>query len=328
MELVNQDQNALNKAAANAFMLLGITVRFYTGTTKLVDAAKRAEESAGATDTGARMYINALGAHHNELKYVIGKYQKVRTYLYLATLSFSQAEEGQQKRGKRLAPVTRVPEILNQLSVLKKEAVDALNDLLPNWDHLCNIAASRAGMFRDEMRFPSAEEVRGKFSIQIAVPECIEPVDMSRFGSLPAALANEIAEARNASLTFQLEGAKTEAMNAAKSHMDVVAKQLTDGVRLSETLVSLSTLHSQTLRDMVTGYDNDPRIIAMADRIDAEIANCTTAVWKDSAYARYKSRDAARVISKGLTAMTKPAAVPQITANQTLAGGLLADLLD
>tara|TARA_R110000751_G_scaffold151525_1_gene256483 strand:+ start:132 stop:1121 length:990 start_codon:yes stop_codon:yes gene_type:complete len=329
MDLINQDQNTLNNAATNAFMLLAVTVRFYTGTTKLVDAAKRAEEQAGAEDTGARMYINALGAHHNELKYVIGKYQKVRTYLYLATLAFSQAEEGQQKRGKRLACVTRVPEILNQLAVLKVEAVDALNDLLPNWDHLCNIAASRAGMFRDEMKFPTAEEVRQKFSIQISVPECIEPVDMSRFGSLPTALANEIAEARNSQLAAQLEGAKTEAMNAAKAHMDIVAKQLTDGKRLSETLVSLSTLHSQTLRDMVTGYDNDPRIIAMADRIDTEIANCTTEVWKDSAYARYKSRDAARVISKGLSAMTKPVTPSQVQAtNQSLAGGLLADLLD
>ena len=329
MELINQDQHKLNEVAANAFMLLGVTVRFYTGTTKLVDAAKRAEDHAGASDTNARMYINALGAHHGDLKAVISKFQKARTYLYEQTLSFSQAEEGQQKRGKRLAPVTAVPEILNQLAILKADAYDSLNDLLPHWDHLCNIAASRAGMFSDEMKFPTASEVREKFSISIAIPECIEPVNMERFGSLPTALANQIAEARNNQLAKQLEGAKTEAMNAARDHMTIVAKQLTDGVRLSDTLVTLSALHSKMLRDMVTGYDNDPRIIAMADMIDTDIACYNVDSWKTHEGARVISRNAAKVIVKGLSAMTAPVTPAQTQAtNQSLAGGLLADLID
>jgi hypothetical protein len=249
--------------------------------------------------------------------------------LYEVTLSFSQAEEGQQKRGKRLAAVTAVPEILNKLTALKADAYDSLNDLLPQWDHLCNIAASRAGMFGDEIKFPTASEVRDKFSISIDIPECIEPVNMARYGSLPASLANEIAEARNKQLATQLEGAKTEAMNAAKAHMAIVAKQLTDGVRLSDTLVTLSALHSKMLRDMVTGYDNDPRIIAMADMIDTEIACHNTEQWKSSPSTRIKSRNAAKVIVKGLTAMTKPVTPAQVQAtNQSLAGGLLADLID
>ena len=329
MDLINQDQKQLNNVAANAFMLLAVTVRFYTGTAKLVDAAKRAEDHAGASDTNARMYINALGAHHGLLKAVISKFQKVRSYLYEVTLSFSQAEEGQQKRGKRLAAVTAVPEILNKLTALKADAYDSLNDLLPQWDHLCNIAASRAGMFGDEIKFPTASEVRDKFSISIDIPECIEPVNMARYGSLPASLANEIAEARNKQLATQLEGAKTEAMNAAKAHMAIVAKQLTDGVRLSDTLVTLSALHSKMLRDMVTGYDNDPRIIAMADMIDTEIACHNTEQWKASPSTRIKSRNAAKVIVKGLTAMTAPVTPAQKQAtNQSLAGGLLADLID
>jgi len=152
---------------------------------------------------------------------------------------------------------------------------------------------------------------------------------MARYGSLPASLANEIAEARNKQLATQLEGAKTEAMNAAKAHMAIVAKQLTDGVRLSDTLVTLSALHSKMLRDMVTGYDNDPRIIAMADMIDTEIACHNTEQWKASPSTRIKSRNAAKVIVKGLTAMTAPVTPAQKKAtNQSLAGGLLADLID
>ena len=163
----------------------------------------------------------------------------------------------------------------------------------------------------------------------ISNPECISPVDMDRFGSLPVPLANEISAKANDQLTSQLESAKTEAMKAAKDHMDVVIKQLTDGKRLSETLVSLSALHSKMLRDLVDGYDNDPRIIAMADRIDAEIASQSVDRWKDSDYARLTSLKAAETVSKGLDAMAQPVTPDQIdSTNQSLAGGLLADLLD
>ena len=310
-------------------MLLTVSVSVYDGIAKLSEAAERAEREAGAEDTSARMYINALGMHHGELKSVMGKYKRIRTYLYQNTLSFSQAEEGMQKRGKRLIPVVRVPEVLNQLNVLKKEAESALDDLLPHWDHLCNIAQSRAGQFSTEIKYLNSSEVRGRFKASISNPECISPVDMDRFGSLPTSLANKIAKASNDKLTSQLESAKTEAMKAAKSHMDVVIKQLTDGKRLSETLVSLSALHSKMLRDLVEGYDNDPRILAMADRIDNEIASQSVDMWKQSDYRRNKSIDAAKIISKGLEAMVQPVTPDQIqSTNQSLAGGLLADLID
>ena len=329
MDLINQDQSNLNSRACNAFMLITVSVSFYDGIAKLKDAAERAETEAGAKDTNARMYINALGAHHGALKEVIGKYKKIRTHLYQNTLSFSQADEGMQKRGKRLVPVTRVPELLAKLNDLKTDAESALNDLLPEWDHLCNIAQSRSGQFGNEIHYLTSQEVRSRFKATVAVPECISPVDMDRFGSLPTSLANEIAQASNDQLTNQLESAKAEAMKAAKDHMDVVIKQLTDGKRLSETLVSLSALHSKMLRDLVDGYDNDPRIIAMADRIDAEIASQSVDRWKDSDYARLTSLKAAETVSKGLDAMAKPVTPDQIdSTNQSLAGGLLADLLD
>jgi len=83
------------------------------------------------------------------------------------------------------------------------------------------------------------------------------------------------------------------------------------------------------LRDLVDGYDNDPRIIAMADRIDTEIASQSVDRWKDSDYARLTSLKAAETVSKGLGAMAQPVTPDQVqSTNQSLAGGLLADLLD
>ena len=70
MDLINQDQNNLNSRACNAFMLLTVSVAVYDGIAKLTEAAQRAEKEAGADDTGARMYINALGMHHGDLKNV------------------------------------------------------------------------------------------------------------------------------------------------------------------------------------------------------------------------------------------------------------------
>ena len=51
--------------------------------------------------------------------------------------------------------------------------------------------------------------------------------------------------------------------------------------------------------------------------------------WKDSDYARLTSLKAAETVSKGLDAMAQPVTPDQIdSTNQSLAGGLLADLLD
>ena len=48
-------------------------------------------------------------------------------------LNLSDCEDGQQKRGKRLVPVAKVPEVLAKLAEMKGEAFAALNAFLPDY---------------------------------------------------------------------------------------------------------------------------------------------------------------------------------------------------
>src|SRR6056300_1581704 len=122
------------ETAVNNFMLLQVTIR-------KADPMKRSKVASDAAATQCRVNhtvpvntrVGSLGTLTTDLKAVNSKYAAVRTYLYENTLPFTDAEDGQQKRGMRLIPVTRVPEVLSKMAALKGEAERALTEFMPRY---------------------------------------------------------------------------------------------------------------------------------------------------------------------------------------------------
>jgi hypothetical protein len=149
---------------------------------------------------------------------------------------------------------------------------------------------------------------------------------------LPAGLAADIAKRHEQTLAKQLEGAKDAAIKGAKDHMDTVEKQLTEGKRLHKSLLDNAKTHAAMLRGMVKGYDNDPRVLQLADLIDEQIGSITSIEHvKHSTIVRDRAVRAAKTVSKGLSdlaAAPKSSPAP-ISADSIVAGdSLLADLID
>lgn len=318
-------------------MLIELSLPRWDGIAKLKGGAEKAAIRASANPQAFSGYVKMLGGHHAELKLVKSKYSAVRTYFYNNTLPFSQADADSQKRGARLIPVCRVPEFLAALQKLIQAAEETLESFLVEYDRFVSIAQSDdLGEWKNEVEYPSADEVRGKFGARISPPRAIPSCDMARFGSLPAALAAEIAEANAKSINDQLMQAKQSVMNQAEDQMKRAARQLKSGGRMSSALIENSAHIARLLRDMTMGFDNDPRLIAMADLIDENISKIANVdVWKSGEGIRKKSYQAATTVSKGLRdlrqAADKQAVVNKSTVKQssgnTAIGGLLADLI-
>jgi hypothetical protein len=320
------------ETAVNNFMLLQITVR-------KADPMKRSKVASDAAATECRVNrtvpvntrVGALGTLTTDLKAVNSKYVALHSYMYENTLPFTEAEEGQHKRGKRLIHVLQVPEVLSILAGMKREAKAALVEFMPRYREYYE-ARDRVDLgLVSDVDMPTPEALAAKYDVVISPPQPI-PVFAADKLQLPAGLAAEIAKRHEQTLVKQLEGAKNTAMKGAKDHMDLVERQLTDGKRLHQSLLDNAKTHATLLRGMVKGYDNDPRVLQLADLIDEQIGSIASIEYvKHSTIVRDRAVRAAKTVSKGLSdlaAAPKSSPAP-ISADSIVAGdSLLADLID
>jgi hypothetical protein len=320
------------ETAVNNFMLLQITVR-------KADPMKRSKVASHAAATQCRVNrtvpvntrVGALGALTADIKAVNSKYVAMHSYMYGNTLPFTDAEDDQHKRGKRLIPAVEVPEVLSILAGMKREAFDALAEFMPRYREYYE-ARDRVDLgLVSDVDMPTPEALAAKYDVVISPPQPI-PVFAADKLQLPAGLAAEIAKRHEQTLVKQLEGAKNTAMKGAKDHMDLVERQLTDGKRLHQSLLDNAKTHAKLLRGMVKGYDNDPRVLQLADLIDEQIGSITSIEHvKHSTAVRGRAVRAAKTVSKGLSDLAAaPKFSPAPTSADSIVTGdsLLADLID
>ena len=58
--------------------------------------------------------------------------------------------------------------------------------------------------------------------------------------------------------------------------MAKLEKQMTDGVRLHQSLVDETMRHASLIRGMVENFDNDPRVFDVLDLLDEKVAHLAT----------------------------------------------------
>jgi len=320
--------------AANAFMLIQVSISKYSGIVKLPKSLREAYAlEQNVASKNVKMSFEVLGQHHHHLSKVIAAFAAIRTYLYDNTLPMSQADGDQQARGDRLVAVTRVPEVITKLGKLERLALDALAGFLSNYDTY--VRTANLGLIRKHIKHLSLDEVGRRFNISISPPKLIPVLDMARYGSLPADLAQKIADANARELATQLDCAKNAAVKGAETVMKTVVEQLTVGKRLSPSLITNATHAAKMLRDMTRGYDSDPRLLEFADMIDNKIGNIKdTSVWKDKPKKKAGSLAAAKKVLSQIDRIRKAdEKVAKLAADKSdsnltpIGGGMLADLL-
>ena len=323
----------MQQTIANNYMVLDLSLgRADPMKHSAVASDAAASECKVNSEVPVRTRVGVLGRMTVAIREVNSKFASIRTWLYDNTLPFTDCEEGQQKRGKRIVPVSRVPEVLAKLLELKAEAFAALDAFMPEYRQYY-AAHNRDDLGRvSDIDLPDPDVLAGKYRVTIGAPEPLPVFNVDSL-ALPAGLAADIAQRHHDRLTKQLDGAKQAAIEGAQKHMDVVEKQLTDGKRLHQSLLDNAKRHATLLRDMVEGYDNDPRVLEVADLIDQRIASIPNIEQvKNNSTKRDQAIRAAGTASKALAAVAKSPSTAQPVApaasNIVTGDSLLADLID
>ena len=236
-------------------------------------AARDATKVQGSTPVESR--VGRFGSLTDDLKRANAKFHAIRTWIYANTLPFSDSVEGQDKRGKRLVPVFKVPDVLAALHEMRQAAFDSLDAFLPDYARYY-AAKNRADLgIVSDVDMPSPEALREKYRVSINPPEPLPVFNIEKL-SLPLGLAADIAEKHQAQLVAQLDGAKKYALDECAKHMAKLEKQMTDGVRLHQSLVDETMRHASLIRGMVENFDNDPRVLDVLDLLDEKVAHLAT----------------------------------------------------
>lgn len=256
-----------------------------------------------------RTRVGALGRMTVAIKEVNSKFAGIRTWIYDNTLPFTDCADGQQKRGKRIVPVAKIPEVLQKLAELKADAFAALDDFMPSYREYY-AAFNRADLGKvSDVNLPDPDELYAKYAVRLDPPEPLPVVDIDKL-ALPVGLATDIANRHSERLAKQLDGAKSAAIQGARDHMATVETQLTDGKRLHASLLENAQRHASLLRGMVEGYDNDPRVLEVADIIENRIASIPSIEHvKDSPTLRDQALRAATTVKKSLDDVARSPAI-------------------
>ena len=317
-EMQTQSVSDAVKIAANNFVLINVKVSFWNGQAKLSSAAEKAAAKAGANPEGTRMYKDLLGAGHHKLKEVNTHFRRLRTVLDSVSIPYAMAKDDGQRRGDKMLHVSRYPKVIAQLQELQATAFEALAQFLANYDQYRSQALGNDfGAWRSEAErlFPTAQEVRGKFTIEISDPKPLPVFSEAQQASfnVPASVMAKIVEQSNAAIAAQLEGAKHDQIKTSLDACETALKQLTDGKRIHQSVIDNVKQEAVKLAEISSGYVNDPRIKSIAKEMAEGIANVRDKdQWRDNESAKLQAKAAAANTVKNLKRMAKAAPVATV----------------
>ena len=323
------------KMAANNFLLIAVKVAFWDGRGRFTEAAAKAAEEAGAEAKGTRMYKDLLKAGQDELNGVKEKYRKLRTYLDLNSLPYAKSAEGKgQRRGKKMVNVLRYPDVAAGLADLKEIAVTSRDNFLEKYEgYRADALNNNFGTWRAEAErlFPTTQEVADKFTIEISDPEPLPIFSDGQVGNfnIPAEILGKIVEQSNAAIATQLEAAKQESIDASLKVCETALKQLTEGKRLKESILTNVQREAIKLRDIADGYDKDVCIQEIADDMLEGIANVSSKEeWKNNETKKIEAAKSAETAVKNLKRMKRAAPVAVVPdTSGVILPELTADLI-
>ena len=180
-------------------------------------------------------------------------------------------------------------------------------------------------------KVPTKAEFVAANKITIGQPRTINTDSLANV-NLPADMLAKFEAESVAKAEASLEAARQKAVEELRKQLDLVTTQLDSGLRLSDSLIVNTKQTLNTLRGFIEAYDNDPRLLSIADSIEAKITSTRSVdVWRNNLGARLEGKAAAQVASKQLKALEeRPLPSVSIASSDielATTGGFLSELL-
>ncbi len=302
--------------AANNFVRFCITIPRKVMTQQVDKATQKTVlellAENGEVMAGIDFNIKLFGPHQDDFKKAcIAPGAKLRNFIYDNTFEY--------QKPARLVPVLRVPTLFPEMEEQARLANESLEAFMPHYEAYCEAGrkaadhnVAKAGIkISHLLRYPTADEFKAAFQIEISEPEEVGPTDMARF-DLPAGLASKYAAQGLARFEDRMEEVKTVAIKAARDAMARCETQLgkPDGI-LYQTLVDEARRTAQMLLDMNAGFETDTGLKTVSEPILEKVAqHADVEVLRNSATDRKAALRAATAVNKKLGQYQRKAAKP------------------
>ena len=224
----DEHMEALTKAMSDNFLKVRVIVHKWNQSRRDKKEEALAAAAAGADPGALKVYKQALVGVDTEYKATSAAFERVRTAIDEVTLPYAMSGgDGRKTVGDRLTqadPVT-LGHMYQTYASAKKKANDELDKLCEVWDDRINTALSKLGRTADRSLYPTVEELRHKFSVELVESVIPSTTDYSRLSLPPKMVSYMMQKAEKVGRT-QVESSLNELRTRMLTELRRMATQL------------------------------------------------------------------------------------------------------
>lgn len=293
-------KDQVSQALANNFMLAKLHVRIWSGRKTDKDASAELLADKGAVANAAAVVKNLFAGKDASLKDTHAAYTRIRTWFYEHTAPWTTNTVGAMKGDRLIATVDSI-NFLSEFAKLKKQAEDAKDEFLAEYDQLVQDVAQSLGQLYDASQYPSKAQVATLFGAEMSLQPLPQTTDFKRLTNVPASLVEGLSDLYERNMEAQMNNALSDVQKRLLGELERMDTQLSkvaagEKTRLFKSMVT-NLKHLVGLTKSMNFTDN-AEINTIADEIEKHLLAYEVDAYKDNAALARQTAERARLITK------------------------------
>lgn len=289
----------VNEALTNNFMLCKMHVRIYSGRKTDKNASAELLASKGAVANAAAVVKNLFAGKDASLKDTHAAYTRIRTWFYEHTAPWTTNSVGAMKGDRLVATVDSI-NFLSEFAKLKKQAEEARDEFIAEYDQLVQDVAVSLGELYDPTQYPSKHQIASLFGAEMSLQPLPQTTDFSRLTNVPSSLVSGLSELYERNMEAQMNNALGDVQRRLLGELERMDTQLSkvasgEKTRLFKSMVT-NLKHLVSLTKSMNFTDN-VEINNIADEIEKHLLAYEVDAYKDNAALARQTAERARLIT-------------------------------
>ena len=290
----------VSEALTNNFMLAKMHVRLYYGRATDKQASAELLADKGAVKNAAAVVKNLFAGNDSTLKATHAAYTRIRTWFYEHTAPWTTNTVGAMKGDRLIATVDSI-NFLSEFAKLKKDAEDAKDEFLAEYDQLVQDVATSLGKLYDPTQYPSKQQVATLFGAEMSLQPLPQTTDFRRLSNVPTSLVEGLSDLYERNMEAQMNNALSDVQKRLLGELERMDTQLSkvakgEKTRLFKSMVT-NLKHLVGLTKSMNFTDN-AEINTIADEIEKHLLAYEVDAYKDNAALARQTAERARLITK------------------------------
>lgn len=289
----------VSEALTNNFMLAKMHVRLYYGRATDKQASAELLADKGAVKNAAAVVKNLFAGNDSTLKATHAAYTRIRTWFYEHTAPWTTNTVGAMKGDRLIATVDSI-NFLSEFAKLKKDAEDAKDEFLAEYDQLVQDVATSLGKLYDPTQYPSKQQVATLFGAEMSLQPLPQTTDFRRLSNVPTSLVEGLSDLYERNMEAQMNNALSDVQKRLLGELERMDTQLSKVAKGEKTRLFKSMVTN--LRHLVgltksMNFTDNVEINNIADEIEKHLLAYEVDAYKDNAALARQTAERARLIT-------------------------------